>query len=163
MALVIARASIADVAEADALIRAAAAWLDAAGMTLWGPEEISYDDLLTVARAGELIIARKDGEAIACLYLHDEDRVFWPQCPPGEAFYVHRLAVARKFAGQGFARAMLAWAEDEARGKGRKFLRLDCVPRAKLIALYRGAGFVPVDPGPIQVGRHIVIRQEKRV
>ena len=58
---------------------------------------------------------------------------------------------------------MLAWAENETRASGRSCLRLDCEPRDKLLALYRDAGFTRVDPGTIQVGRHFVVRHEKRV
>jgi len=163
VSLVIARAGMDAVAEADRLIREAADWLIAAGMPLWGPEETSYDELLNVTRAGELVIGRMDGQAAACMYLHNEDRLFWAQSVPGEAFYVHRLAVARKFANQGYARAMLLWAEDETRARGRKFLRLDCEPRPKLLGLYRDAGFTRIDPGTIQVGRHFVVRHEKLV
>jgi GNAT superfamily N-acetyltransferase len=151
------------VAEADALIHGAARWLDARGLTLWGPNELSYDDLVAVARAGELVIGRLDGEAASCMYLHAEDPVFWPEGVTGEAFYIHRLAVKRSFAGRGFAQRMLAWAEAEARTHARTFLRLDCEPRAKLLALYREAGFVPVDPGPVLVTGHWVVRQQKRV
>ena len=163
MTLAVARAGLEAVADADRLIREAADWLAAKGEPLWGPEEISYDDLVAVARKGELVLGRVDGETAACLYLHDEDTLFWPEANPGEAFYVHRLAVARKFAGRGLAHAMLEWAEEEARAMGRAFLRLDCVPRPKLVALYQSAGFVPVDPGPVMVGRHLVIRQQKPV
>jgi hypothetical protein len=58
---------------------------------------------------------------------------------------------------------MLEWAEDETKRQGRKFLRLDCEPRSKLLALYRDAGFMRIDPETIQVGRHFVVRHEKRV
>jgi GNAT superfamily N-acetyltransferase len=163
MTLVIARGGLSDVPEADLLIREAADWLIAAGMPLWGPEETSYEELVRVAREGELVMGRLGHEAAACMYLHNEDRLFWPQTAAGEAFYVHRLAVARRFAGRGFARAMLAWAEAETRAKGRRFLRLDCEPRPKLIALYRDAGFTRIDPGTIQVGRHFVVRHEKPI
>ncbi|MSP95089.1 MAG: GNAT family N-acetyltransferase [Alphaproteobacteria bacterium] len=163
MSLVIARARIEAVPEADALIREAADWLNGRGLTLWGPEELSYDDLVAVARAGGLVLARVNSEAVACMYLHNEDRLFWPECATGEAFYIHRLAVKRNFAGRGFARAMLDWADAETRAQRRKFVRLDCEPRPKLMALYRDAGFAPVDPGPVEVTGHWVIRQEKRV
>jgi GNAT superfamily N-acetyltransferase len=163
MTLFICRGGMPDLADADRLIREAADWLTADGMPLWGPEETSYEELRNVTKAGELIMGRINGEAVTCMYLHNEDRLFWPQVPLGEAFYVHRLAVARKFAGQGLAHAMLAWAEDETRASGRSYLRLDCEPRDKLLALYREAGFTRVDSGTIQVGRHFVVRHEKRV
>jgi GNAT superfamily N-acetyltransferase len=163
MTLVIVRGGLNDVPEADLLIREAADWLIAAGIPLWGPEETSYEELIRVAREDELVMGRVGQDAAACMYLHNEDRLFWPQTALGEAFYVHRLAVGRTFAGRGFARAMLAWAEAETRAKGRLFLRLDCEPRPKLLALYRDAGFSRVDAGTIQVGRHVVVRHEKAV
>jgi GNAT superfamily N-acetyltransferase len=161
MQLVIARGGMNDVPDADRLIHEAADWLTQAGMTLWGPEETSYDELVRVARDGELVMGRLNGEAAACMYLHNEDRLFWPETRLGQAFYIHRLAVARKFKGLGYSRAMLAWAENETRAQGRTHLRLDCEPRPKLLALYRTAGFTRVDPGTVQVGRHFVVRHEK--
>jgi GNAT superfamily N-acetyltransferase len=163
MSLLIARGTLDDVAEADVLIREAAAWLIRKGEPLWGPNETSLDELQRVTRSGELVTGRVDGELASCMYLHDEDRVFWPHVVPGEAFYVHRLAVARRFSGRGYAHAMLEWCANEARAKGRPFLRLDCEPRAKLLALYRDAGYRPVDPAPIQVGEHYVVRHERRL
>lgn len=163
MRLFIAHGSLADVPEVDTLIRATAEWLISKGEPLWGRNETSYAELEHVARAGELVVGRVGRELATCMYLHDEDRVFWPHVTLGEAFYIHRLAVARKFAGRGYAEAMLEWAAGEARAKGRPFLRLDCEPRAKLLALYRSAGYNPIDSQPIQVGEHFVVRHERRV
>ena len=163
MTLLIARGTLADVAETDALIRATAEWLIKKGEQLWGPNETSLDELARVTRMGELILGRVEGELATCMYLHDEDRVFWPHVGRGEAFYIHRLAVARKFAGRGYAHAMLEWAASEARAHGRPFLRLDCEPRAKLLAIYASAGYRRIDSTPIQVGEHFVVRHEKRV
>jgi GNAT superfamily N-acetyltransferase len=161
--LLIRRAGLADVDAADRIIREVAEWLIDKGEPLWGPQETSRAILDEVARAGELGIGFLGSEAAACMFLHNEDREFWPEDPPREALYVHRLAVARKFAGRGLSRAMLDWAEEEARAAGRPFVRLDCEPRPKLVALYRAVGYVPVDPGPVMVTGHLVIRQQKRV
>ena len=163
MTLLIARGSLDDVPETDRLIRATADWLIKKGEKLWGPNETSLDELVRVTHAGELIVGRVADELATCMYLHDEDRLFWPEVSPGEAFYIHRLAVARGFAGRGYAHAMLDWAVSEARSKGRPFLRLDCEPRAKLLALYASAGYSRVDSAPIQVGEHFVVRHERRV
>src|ERR1700693_3446230 len=123
MSLIIARAGMEAVPETDLLIREAAAWLIAKGEPLWGPNETSHEELVRVARDGELVIGRVGGVLATCMYLHGEDRLFWPEVAPEEAFYIHRLAVARKFAGRGFAQAMLGWAEEEARAKRRLYLR----------------------------------------
>ena len=159
--LAIARGTLDDVPEADALIRATADWLIRKGEPLWGPNETSLDELKRVARAGELILGRVERELASCMFLHDEDRLFWPQVPLGEALYLHRLAVARNHAGRGYAHAMLEWAVGEARAKGRRFLRLDCEARPKLLALYAEAGYRRIDPAPIVVGEHFVVRHEK--
>jgi|SRR6516165_9821649 GNAT superfamily N-acetyltransferase len=161
--LAIAREGLSAVPEADSLIREAADWLIAKGEPLWGPNEICFEELKRVAKEDELVIGRLAGEAVACMYLHNEDALFWPHVRPGEAFYVHRLAVKRKHAGRGFAHAMLAWAEEEARTKGRAFLRLDCEPRPKLMALYKSADFSPIDAQPVEITGHYVVRHEKRV
>ena len=163
MDFTIARAGMEAVAEADVLIREAADWLIAKGEPLWGSNETSYDELVRVARASELITGRVDGALAACMYLHGEDTLFWPQDKPGEAFYIHRLAVARKHAGQGLSHRMLTWAAEETHAKGRPYLRLDCEPRGKLLALYRNCGFARIDAAPIQVGEHFVVRHEKSV
>ena len=163
MTLQIARGTMSDLTDADRLIREAADWLTARGMALWGPGETNIEDLEYVTRSGELVMARLHGEPVSCMYLHTEDRLFWPQVPEGEAFYIHRLAVARKYAGRGFSLAMLDWAAGEVRATGRRYVRLDCEPRPKLLELYHRAGFVPIDASPYQVGAHFVIRHEKRV
>jgi GNAT superfamily N-acetyltransferase len=158
---VIARAGMESVPEVHALILEAARWLIDKGEPLWGDEETSGEELQKVARNGELVVARSSDELCACMYLHNEDEVFWPHATPGEAFYVHRLAVARRVAGRGLSLRMLDWAMHEARTSGRDYVRLDCEPRPKLLALYRSAGFAPVDSAPIQVGRHFVVRHQR--
>jgi GNAT superfamily N-acetyltransferase len=163
MTLVVRRGGAADVPEAHRIICEVAEWLIAKGEALWGANETSLATLEEVARADELVIGRVGGEAATCMFLHRADPEFWPGDPAGEAVYIHRLAVARAFGGRGFAGRMLAWAEDEARLTGCRFVRLDCEPRPKLIALYRSAGYLPVDPGPVVVKGHAVIRQQKRV
>jgi GNAT superfamily N-acetyltransferase len=163
MSLMILRAGMDAVPETHTLIRETADWLIAKGEPLWGPNETSHDDLCRIAAAGELVIGRHSSELAACMFLHHEDRLFWPQAKAGEAFYVHRLAVARKFAGRFYSHALLDWAAAEVRATGRLYLRLDCVPRPKLLALYKSAGFTPVDPQPIQVGPHFVVRHEKPI
>jgi GNAT superfamily N-acetyltransferase len=163
MELTIARVGMEAVAETAALIREAADWLIAKGEPLWGPNETSCDELVRVTKAGELVTGRVAGELATCMYLHHEDALFWPGAGPGEAFYLHRLAVARKYSGRGYAHRMLDWAAREVRLHRRFYLRLDCEPREKLLALYRSAGFTCIDAKPIQVQGHFVVRHEKPI
>jgi GNAT superfamily N-acetyltransferase len=79
---------------------------------------------------------------VATLALRWEDRLFWPEARAGSSAFVHRLAVRRAVAGTGVARAMLAWAGDRARTKGRRWLRLDCsADHPGLSRYYEGLGF----------------------
>jgi GNAT superfamily N-acetyltransferase len=160
-ALEIGPADLKNVPEAIALAQEAASWLTARGETLWGANELKEQGFVDVARNGALILGRIEDVAATCMFLQDSDPIFWPEDPPGEAFYIHRLAVARKFAGQGHAVRMLEWGADQARLKGRRFLRLDCEARPKLMALYASAGFVPVDPMPVCITGHWVVRQQR--
>lgn len=154
----IARATEADAAVAAAILREVSEWLITQGRKLWDPDEISDEDVARHARAGELVIGREREEPVACMYLQGSDPLFWPEAKSGDAFYVHRLAVRRAFAGRGFAREMLDWAVTVARRLGRPFVRLDTELRPSLLRLYEEADFVRVDAKPIVVGTHEVVR-----
>jgi GNAT superfamily N-acetyltransferase len=143
-------------------MREAAAWLTARGEPLWSPDEIADADIAARAASGELVIGWRGGEACACMYLQQEDRPYWPDAVPGSAYYVHRLAVRRAEAGQGWSRRLLDWAADKAHRDNRNFLRLDTELRPRLLQHYETCGFVRYDREPIQVGPHLVVRFERR-
>jgi GNAT superfamily N-acetyltransferase len=159
----IARATVSDAQQAEAILREVSQWLIALGRKLWDQSEIFGEDIARVAERGELVIGRENGEAIACMYLQKADPLFWPKAKGDEALYVHRLAVRRRFAGQALAQQMLDWAALEAIRLGRTHVRLDTEMRPALLHLYERAGFVRVDREPIVVGGHSVVRLERRV
>jgi len=91
-----------------------------------------------------------------------EDRIFWPEAAPFEAGYVHRLAVRRRAAGSGVARALLAWAESSARERGCRALCLDCsANHPGLARYYAAAGFARHSEGVL--GSYRFVRFEKRL
>lgn len=68
------------------------------------------------------------------------DVPLWPDDASGG--YVHRLAVPSGAPGRDLARVLLAWAERETSGRGRSFLRLDCVSdNPRLRRYYELLGF----------------------
>ncbi|WP_169943919.1 GNAT family N-acetyltransferase [Microbispora sp. H11081] len=71
------------------------------------------------------------------------DPEFWTQADrPGDALYVHKLAVSRDYSGCGLGEALLGWAALRAAVHGRSRLRLDCAKdNARLQSFYRRAGF----------------------
>lgn len=157
----ISRATEGDAPVAAAILREVSEWLVARGRKLWDPDEISDQDVTRRARAGELVIGRLEDDAVACMYLQTSDPLFWPEAKPDDALYVHRLAVKRAFAGQGLAQEMLEWAGSHASRLGRDFVRLDTELRPSLMRLYERAGFIRVDPTPIVVGTHEVVRFQR--
>jgi GNAT superfamily N-acetyltransferase len=103
-------------------------------------------------------IACSEGEAAGVMKFQLEDPLFWPDEPRGVAAYIHRLAVRRRFAGGGLSRALMSWAVEEARRRGRRALRLDCeIDRARLRAVYERFGFRHHSDravGPYRVARY---------
>lgn len=71
------------------------------------------------------------------------DPEFWtPADRPGDALYVHKLAVSRTCSGQGLGEVLLDWAALRAAAHDRPYLRLDCAKdNARLQAYYKKAGF----------------------
>ena len=136
------QATAADVASVDAMIREAAAWVDALGVVMWEDGELDADRIAAEVHAGMFHVAVIDGQPAGAIRFQLEDALFWPDRPAGEAAFVHRLVARRAFKGRGVARALLEWARGHARARGRGLLRLDCdADRPKLRALYESCGF----------------------
>jgi GNAT superfamily N-acetyltransferase len=136
------QASPADSTTVDAMIREAAAWVDALGVVMWEDGELDAGQIAADVHAGMYYLALVDGQVAGAIRFQLEDALFWPDRPEGEAAFVHRLVTRRAFKGRGVARALLAWARDHARAHGREWLRLDCdANRPKLRALYESCGF----------------------
>jgi len=158
-AIAIAPAEKGDEGVASAIVQEAASWLAATGRAMWGPEDYTPEALRPSIEAGELYLAKVNGEPVGTMILQWEDPVYWPDVPRGESAFVHRLAVKRSAAGKGISGALLDWAKGAARQAGRKYLRLDCDPeRPRLCAFYESAGFVRHSVRPIE--GYLVVRYQ---
>jgi hypothetical protein len=112
------------------------------GQDRWNKDWFTPKALQSWIDNRSLVVARLDGLVVGTMLVEDEDKTFWPDDPPGEALYVHRLARARTApAAKGAAAHFLAFAEQEARGRGRGFVRLDCALDETLAAIYQGAAY----------------------
>jgi GNAT superfamily N-acetyltransferase len=144
------------------ILREAAHWLEHSGMAMWRDDELVPSRIAADVGAGLFFIAECDGEAAGVVKFQLEDREFWPDVPPGESAFVHRLAVKRKFAGGRISSALFNWAVARARSLGKSYLRLDCeASRPKLRAVYERFGFV--HHSDRQVGPYFVSRYEYRI
>ncbi|HEY1305853.1 MAG TPA: GNAT family N-acetyltransferase [Vicinamibacterales bacterium] len=126
---------------ADILVEASA-WVDSLGVVMWEEDELDPEHIVAEVAAGQFFIAYLTGEPAGVIRFQLEDRLFWPDLPQDASAFVHRLAVRRRFKGQGVSQALLAWSVERTRVLGRRHLRLDCdESRPKLRALYEGFGF----------------------
>jgi GNAT superfamily N-acetyltransferase len=115
-----------DAAAVERLLVEAARWVDALGVVMWEEGELEPAAIAADVAAGQVYLAEVAGAIAGAIRYQEEDELFWPDLPPGESAFVHRLVVARAFKGQGVSEALLGWAIEHARGRGKKALRLDC-------------------------------------
>ena len=125
------------------IMREAAQWLIDAGKPMWDLDRINREYITNPA--DEFHMARVDGEGAAACLLSFHDPFFWPDIPPGASGFVHKLAVRRRFAGQGLGEAMLAHSAKCCLARDIPMLRLDTdANRPGLCALYERSGFTQV-------------------
>jgi GNAT superfamily N-acetyltransferase len=151
--------SDADVRLACDILIEAADWLTSIGQSLWDRDSLTPANVRPSPTDGTLYLAHLDGQPVGTFRLQFEDPLFWPDVPPGESLYLHKLAVRRSAAGRGLSRRLLDFAVAEARAAGRPYLRLDCVHRPKLRAVYESAGFL--FHSDRTVGRYAVRRYQR--
>ncbi|TDC56297.1 GNAT family N-acetyltransferase [Actinomadura sp. KC345] len=131
-----------------AMLDGAVAWLTAQGRTgQWGTEPWSGDPrrverITAIARDDEIWVAEVDGRPAGVMAVapgppHYVEAIDDPE------LYITLLVTDRAFAGQGVGGALIGKAEDEARAKGVRVLRVDCYGGGdgRLVEYYRRNGF----------------------
>jgi GNAT superfamily N-acetyltransferase len=142
MQISVRRASPADVPLVEEVLREAASWLEKRGVPLWLPSELGRSDIEAHVTDGLYFLAEVNGECAGTFRFQLTDPEFWPDVPPHESVFVHRLAVRRQYSGGQVSSAMLTWAAERGRQLGRSYLRLDCeARRPRLRAVYEAFGF----------------------
>src|SRR5262249_16184627 len=112
------------------LVTEVSAWLAERGIEQW-PSPPAPEVHRLLARGigvGEVCLAERNDtrEGIGLLRFEWHDADLWPNDPDGGG-YVHSFLVLPAYHGQAIGSDMLTWAADHARGRGRRFLRLDSV------------------------------------
>jgi GNAT superfamily N-acetyltransferase len=131
-----------DVDTVSTILREAAAWLRVRGIPLWNDEELLPSHLHSERARGRYCLAHRGGDAVGTARIQLTDEELWPDAIPGEAIYLHRIAVRRAAAGTGVPKALLAFVDEMARTHGASCLRLDCdASRIRLIEFYTSLGF----------------------
>jgi GNAT superfamily N-acetyltransferase len=132
-----------DVGEIVAVLTEAAAWMAAKQCPVWSASTLTPAFVAPLVAQREFLAARSGGIIAGVCTLSRADPIFWPDDPPGEAAYLHKLAVRRAFAGRAVTPALVEACGGLARSWGRRALRLDCHPLLR--GIYGGLGFTYVD------------------
>jgi GNAT superfamily N-acetyltransferase len=140
--ILIRQATLQDAEAVSDILKEAARWLAESGMPMWREEEMGVDRILPDVNAGLFFLAEYSGSTAGTMKFQMDDPVVWPDARPGEAAYIHRLAVRRRYAGFGLSHALLQWGVKQTQLLGRPYLRLDChTLRPRLRAIYERFGF----------------------
>jgi GNAT superfamily N-acetyltransferase len=151
------------VAEAAEILSAASAWSTSKSSFTWQPVDIGCEALAVYSDKDELFGLIDGDELVGCMLLTHEDPVHWPDDRPGDAFYLHKLAVKRSRAGSGVGEALVDFASQETRRRRIPMLRLDTVPDTRLPEYYMRQGFLADPKGPADYAGRWLLRMEKRV
>jgi GNAT superfamily N-acetyltransferase len=147
-----------DVQVVSDILKEAARWLEQMGMPLWRQDELELERIAADVAAGLFFLAEDSGQSAGTMKFQLEDPIFWSDARHGEAAYVHRLAVRRRYAGVALSTALLRWAVARTSALGRHYLRLDCkASRPRLRAVYERFGFrfhSDRQVGPYHVSRY---------
>jgi GNAT superfamily N-acetyltransferase len=153
--MLIRQAQPADAATIQSILTEATHWLEQSGRPpLWRTGELELPRIAADIANGIVFLAEIDHQPAATLMFQLEDEAFWPDVPPAQAGYVHRIAIRRAHAGTGLSADILHWAADSTRSLNRRFLRLDCeASRPQLKAIYQRFGFRHVDDRQVSIYR----------
>ena len=143
--ITIAAAKPSDVPDAVRILLDATAWMKSQNFHNWLPEWWTNDEAEAWRAKGELFMAKQSGANVAMFCLQKDDEEIWPE-KRGEtdAFYIHRVTVARDKIGLGIPALIMDWCKAAAKDQGIPLLRLDCADRPKLVQVYSNLGFEPV-------------------
>ncbi|MFN8487949.1 MAG: GNAT family N-acetyltransferase [Caldilineaceae bacterium] len=123
------------------VMRHSAEHLIKTGKALWPLERLT-ETIFHGLAPEEIIVGYADSTPIAAMLLMFQDGEFWPQVQAGESRFVHKLAVAPAYKGQGIGHLMLAKAVLDAKAQSASYVRLDCAgDRPQLRQFYESFGF----------------------
>lgn len=141
-ALTVRPAAIDDLRTAVRLRDGAAEWQQERGLDQWKVGEVSPTYFRRLVDSGSLYMAAQwDGRIVGMITVVWSDDEVWGASET-KAGYIHGLVVDRAFAGYGFGRLLLEWAERRIYASGRRMARLDYVAsNAALGRYYATAGY----------------------
>ncbi|MFF2886186.1 GNAT family N-acetyltransferase [Paenibacillus sp. NPDC057967] len=137
------RATAEDAVKLRGLLEGAARWIHSAhGLRQWREEDFTQETVDTFIGEQEVFVTERGEELVGCFSVHWSYEEIWGERYHDDAGYVHRLAVSRRYKGEGVGQELLEWAEGYIRSKGKRWLRLDCMAdNPGLNRYYQSQGF----------------------
>lgn len=125
------------------IMREVAAWGRGRGLRVWPEEWLTPKELFTAEVGPEnFYVGAVDGEDTCAFILQWSDREWWPDAPPFEAGYLHKLCVRREFAHRGMAARVAEAVKGECARRGARRIRLDTGAGETAVRdIYLAAGF----------------------
>lgn len=84
-----------------------------------------------------------EGDVMACIFaIAYEDPFIWKEKNKDPAIYIHRIVTHPGFHGRHYVKAIIEWAKEHAKDKGKQFIRMDTWgDNEKLKDYYVNCGF----------------------
>ncbi len=133
--------------EAIEVMRAVAAWGREKDLRVWPDEWLTREELITEEAGPENFCIGTVDDEIACAFiLQWKDTIYWPDASAGEAVYLHKFCVCRKFAHREMTKSVIEAIKKECKARGIRYIRLDTGLDEKAVRkIYLRAGFKIVD------------------
>ncbi|HEX3847995.1 MAG TPA: GNAT family N-acetyltransferase [Steroidobacteraceae bacterium] len=147
--------------DAVSILHEAARWALERGIEVWALSELREADFAAAARLRQLVMGFDGGRAVSTMLLQPSDALYWPEIPAGTSLFLHKIAVRRAHAGQGWPASLVDFAVADARSLGAAWLRLDTIHGSPLRGIYEELGFGVVDEPPLTIGGRRMIRMER--
>ncbi len=132
-----------DMEELLDMMRERSRWLEETGRPMWNPDYLRREVFLEKYHNPRCFLAREGNENVGGFALTERADGFWENHHREGAVYLHKLVVAPRFSGRGYAVGIIGLLEELLRDEGRDILRIDYYgDRVNLKKLYGECGFV---------------------
>jgi len=129
------------------LLAEAAAWLHGQGIAQW-PARFPASSVRRQIAAGEALLVARTAHPVATVAVADNDTELWG-ADTEPAYYISRLAVARRASGANLGYRIIDWVALKAAERGRQYVRLATASNnPALRRYYERAGFQHIADPP---------------
>ena len=137
------QATAEDIPLIEGILLNAIEWLAATGgMRVWTKEQVTWTALAKDYKVEDFFIAYLEGLPAGCISLWDYDPFFWPEVPPGESLFLHKLAVVQAARKTGVSTALMDYFKEAGRARGMTRVLLETNGRnPKQRQFYEEQGF----------------------